>query len=234
MHFLLTILNVAYVLSMTMPTRRQGSKLKWENDDYISRGHILSGVSDPLFDVYQNVKSTKELWDALESKCMVEDASSKKFLVSNFNNYKMFDSRPVMEQYNELLRKLKQFAQHNIKMDESILVSSIIDKLPPSWKDFKHMLKQKKEKLSLVQLGSHFRIEESLIAQEAGKPKEVDTSSINMMEESGSSKKNKRKKRSFNNNTMMDLNKRVKSVSWISNKQGHSNVTVGQRKIKIK
>ncbi|GJU00214.1 zinc finger, CCHC-type containing protein [Tanacetum coccineum] len=48
----------------------------------------------------------KELWDSLESKYMEEDSSSKKFLVSNFNNYKMVNSRPVMEQYNELLRIL--------------------------------------------------------------------------------------------------------------------------------
>nr|GEV39267.1 zinc finger, CCHC-type [Tanacetum cinerariifolium] len=33
---------------------------------------------------------------------MAKDASSKKFLVSNFTNYKMTDSRPVLEQYNEL------------------------------------------------------------------------------------------------------------------------------------
>nr|GEV78474.1 hypothetical protein [Tanacetum cinerariifolium] len=39
-------------------------RCKWENNDYICRGHILN-----------------------------EDASSKKFLVSNFNNYKMVDSR---------------------------------------------------------------------------------------------------------------------------------------------
>ncbi|GKG10531.1 hypothetical protein Tco_0341931, partial [Tanacetum coccineum] len=50
-----------------------------------------------------NVESTKELWDSFESKYMAEDASSKKFLVCNFNNYKMVDSRPVMEQFNELL-----------------------------------------------------------------------------------------------------------------------------------
>ncbi|KAI3771323.1 hypothetical protein L6452_02485 [Arctium lappa] len=36
-----------------------------------------------------------------------------------------------------------QYAQHDMKMDESISVSNIIDKLPPSWKDFKHMLKHK-------------------------------------------------------------------------------------------
>nr|GEV88101.1 zinc finger, CCHC-type [Tanacetum cinerariifolium] len=76
----------------------------------------------------------------------------------------MVDSRPVMEQYNELLRILRQYTQHGLKIDESISVSSIIEKLPPSWKDFKHNLKHGKEDLSLVQLGSHLRIEESLRA----------------------------------------------------------------------
>ncbi|GJT86656.1 zinc finger, CCHC-type containing protein [Tanacetum coccineum] len=102
-------------------------------------------MSDALFDVYQNVGSTKELWDQL----MAEDASSKKFLVSNFNNYKMVDSRSVMEQYHELLQILAQFTQHGLNMDESISVSSIIDKLPPLWKDFKHTLKHNKDELSL-------------------------------------------------------------------------------------
>ncbi|GKB45757.1 zinc finger, CCHC-type containing protein [Tanacetum coccineum] len=116
---------------------------------------------------------------------MAEDSSSKKFLVSNFNNYKMVDSRPVMEQYNELLRILGQYTQHGLKMDESISVSSIIDKLPPSWKDFKHTLKHGKNDLSLVQLGSHLRIEESLRAQESNKSKgkEVGGPSINMTED---------------------------------------------------
>ncbi|GJW42718.1 hypothetical protein Tco_0071517 [Tanacetum coccineum] len=69
MHFLLTTLKVAYVLR-----------------------HILNDMSDALFDVYKNVESAKELWDQLEAKYMAEDTSSKKFLVSNFNNYRMVDS----------------------------------------------------------------------------------------------------------------------------------------------
>ncbi|GJT23559.1 hypothetical protein Tco_0893496 [Tanacetum coccineum] len=40
-------------------------------------------------------------------------------------------------------------------------VSCIIDKLLPSWKDFKHTLKHKKDELTLVELGSHLHIEES-------------------------------------------------------------------------
>nr|GEU98229.1 RNA-directed DNA polymerase, eukaryota [Tanacetum cinerariifolium] len=58
--------------------------------------------------------------DTLEAKYMADDASSKKFLVSNFTNYKMTDSRPVLEQYNELLGILRRFTQHKINMDESI------------------------------------------------------------------------------------------------------------------
>nr|GEX84667.1 zinc finger, CCHC-type [Tanacetum cinerariifolium] len=139
MHFLLTTLKVVYVLTTLMPELLEDAtvkairiRAKWENDDYICRGHIWNGMSDSLFDVYTKVESAKELWDSLESKYMAEDSSSKKFLVSNFNNYKTVDSRPVMEQYNELIRILGHYTQHGLKMDESIYVSSIIDKLPPS------------------------------------------------------------------------------------------------------
>nr|GEU84094.1 zinc finger, CCHC-type [Tanacetum cinerariifolium] len=48
-------------------------------------GLILNGVSDLLFDVYHNVESSKELWDSLEAKYTVEDASSKKFTQHKMN-----------------------------------------------------------------------------------------------------------------------------------------------------
>nr|GEV24929.1 zinc finger, CCHC-type [Tanacetum cinerariifolium] len=208
MHFLLTTLKVVYVLTTPMPKLLEDATAKairiranWENDDYICRGHILNGMSDSLFDVYTNVESAKELWDSLESGYMAKDSSSKKFLVSNFNNYKMVDSRPIIEQYNELLRIFGQYTQHVLKMDEFIYVSSIIDKLPPSWKDFKHTLKHGKDDLSLVQLGSHLPIEESLRAQDSdkGKGKEVARPSVNMTEEgkNKNNKQNKGKKRDF-------------------------------------
>lgn len=81
---------------------------------------------------------------------LAEDASSKKFLVSNFNHCKMSDSRPVMEKYNEFLCILRQFAQHTIKMDKSISVLSIVDKLSPLWRDFKHMINTHKRKRCLL------------------------------------------------------------------------------------
>nr|GEU50514.1 zinc finger, CCHC-type [Tanacetum cinerariifolium] len=229
LHFLLTTLKVVYVLITPMPKLVEDAtvetiriRAKWENDDYICRGHILNGMSDSLFDVYTNVESAKELWDSLESKYMAEDSLSKKFLVSNFNNYKMVDSRPVMEHYNELLRIL---GQHGLKMDESISVLSIIDKLPPSWKDFKYTLKHGKDDLSLVQLGSHLRIEESLRVQDSdkGKGKEVDGPSVNMTEKGKNkhNKQNKGKIRSNENNSGSSSNNKPKLECWKCGKTGH-------------
>ncbi|GJT04268.1 zinc finger, CCHC-type containing protein [Tanacetum coccineum] len=40
--------------------------------------------------------------------------------------------------------------------------------VPPSWKDFKNNLKHKKEELNLVELGSHFQIEQSIRDMERG------------------------------------------------------------------
>ncbi|KAL7598931.1 hypothetical protein Lser_V15G26067 [Lactuca serriola] len=179
MHFMLTTLKETYMLTTLRPTESDEGvvetiedirrRQKWDNDDYICKCHILNGMSDALFDMYSETLCAKELWDALELKYITEDASSKNFLVSDFNNYKMDDESSVTEQYNELLGIYGQFKLHRMNMDESIIVSTIIDKLPPSWKDFKHNLKHQKDELSLVQLASHIRIEESLRAKESDK-----------------------------------------------------------------
>ncbi|GKE28994.1 zinc finger, CCHC-type containing protein [Tanacetum coccineum] len=203
MHVLLTTLKVIYVLTTPMPKLLEDAtveairiRAKWENDDYICRGHILN-----------------------------EDSSSKKFLVSNVNNYKMVDSRPVMEQYNEFLRILGQYTKHGLKMDESIYVLSIIDKLPPYWKDFKHTLKHGKDDLSLVQLGSHLRIEESLRAQDSdkGKGKKVGGPSVNMTEKGKNkhNKQNKGKKRSNEYISGSSSNKKPKLKCWKCEKTGN-------------
>ncbi|GKF28151.1 hypothetical protein Tco_0094493 [Tanacetum coccineum] len=60
----------------------------------------------------------------------------------------MTDSRPVLEQYNELLGILGRFTQHKMNNDKAI-----------------------KEELTLVELGSHLRIKESLRMQDSDKPK---------------------------------------------------------------
>ncbi|GJW85689.1 (E)-beta-ocimene synthase, chloroplastic-like protein [Tanacetum coccineum] len=207
MHFMLFSMSVVYVLTTPMPedggenptVEQVRKRAKWDNNDYVCR-------------------------DTLKAKYMAEDASSKKFLVSNFINYKMTNSRPVLEQYNKLLGILGRFTQHNMNMDESIKVSCIIDKLPPSWKDFKHTLKHLKEELIMIELGSHLRIEESLRAQDNDKPKGNNVagpSVVNMVEHNNSSRYNDNKGKRKHHDTRANPNKKPKVTCWKCGKPGH-------------
>ncbi|GKF10341.1 hypothetical protein Tco_0048267, partial [Tanacetum coccineum] len=65
MHFLLSSMSVVYVLTTPIPEDGENAtveqirkRAKWDNDDYVYRGLILNGMSDPLFDIYQNVESS--------------------------------------------------------------------------------------------------------------------------------------------------------------------------------
>ncbi|GJT59461.1 zinc finger, CCHC-type containing protein [Tanacetum coccineum] len=175
---------------------------KWEDDDYVCKCLILN-----------------------DAKYMAEDTTSKKFLVSNFTNYKMYNLRLVMEQYNELLGILGRFTQYKINMDEAIQVSCIIDKLPSYWKDFKHTLKHKKEGLTLVDLGSHLRIKESFRVHDSDKPKSnnvVGPSVVNMVEHNNSTSCNDHKgKCKHHDNTRADPNKKAKPTCSKCGKISH-------------
>nr|GEW36393.1 hypothetical protein [Tanacetum cinerariifolium] len=88
------------------------------------------------------------------------------------------------------------------------------------------MLKHNKDELSLVQLGSHFRIEETLRMEESGKGKGKEiagSSSVNMVEDDKNKKNNKNSKgnkRKFHDKKN-DSNKKSKIACWKCGKLGH-------------
>ncbi|XP_021740889.1 uncharacterized protein LOC110707191 [Chenopodium quinoa] len=229
MYFLLTSLKVAYVISTPRPLEHENEtmedvreKSKWDNDDFICRGHILNGMEDDLFDVYQHVESAKELWESLESKYMAEDASSKKFLVSNFNDFKFVEGRLIMDQFHEIQRIYSNLKQHGINVDELFVVSSIIDKLPNSWKDVKHDLKHKKEDIYLSNLATHLQIEEGIRAMEKAKDGNPSSSTINMVEEGKSSASTSGKRKKFNSSKGMSKKQKDnnKNACWECEENG--------------
>ena len=75
MHFLLTTLQIAYVLTSDPPKEHDDETIKqirrhhkWDNSDYICHDHILNSMRDSLFDTYQTVPYAKELWNLLETR----------------------------------------------------------------------------------------------------------------------------------------------------------------------
>ncbi|XP_048426611.1 uncharacterized protein LOC125470897 [Pyrus x bretschneideri] len=99
---------------------RQG---KLTANEYYQRFTDLS--NDSLYDGYSSYKTAKELWESLDKKYKSEVASSKKFAIGKFLNYKMSDTKYVVKQVEELQvivhEKTLRIHRKNEKYDVSSL-----------------------------------------------------------------------------------------------------------------
>ncbi|KAJ9536248.1 hypothetical protein OSB04_un000581 [Centaurea solstitialis] len=72
----------------------------------------------------------------------------------------MVDDKPILEQIHELQVLVNKMNSLSIKIPEIFQVGAILDKLPPSWKDFSKRMMHKSEDYSLDDMLKHLRIEE--------------------------------------------------------------------------
>nr|GFB43591.1 zinc finger, CCHC-type [Tanacetum cinerariifolium] len=90
--------------------------------------------------------------------------------------------------------------------------------------DFKHTLKHLNEELTLIELGSHLRIEEPLRVQDSDKPKGnsvAGPSVFNMVEHNNSSRYNDNKGKCKHHDTIANPNKKPKVTCWKCGKPRH-------------
>ncbi|GJU54973.1 pol polyprotein [Tanacetum coccineum] len=200
MFFYLTTLNLARFLNETAPQVEppaEGQPLMhpswqaveaWRHSDFLCHNYILNGLVDSLYNVYCKTTTAKELWESLERKYKTEDAGTKKFMVARFLDYKMDDSKTVITQVQDLQVLLHDIHAKGMTLSETFQVAAIIEKLPPSWVEFKNYLKHKRKEMSVKDLVVHLRIEEDnkLAQKNTYTP---DSDKANMVEHAGSSSK---------------------------------------------
>ncbi|KAL4011257.1 hypothetical protein IC575_028309 [Cucumis melo] len=166
MLFYLITLNLAKFLKEDAPILPEGETNKekqlavdaWKHAEYLCKNYILNGLDNTLYNVYSSVDSAKNLWTSLEKKYKTEVAGAKKFIVGKFLDYKMVNSKTVISQVQVILHDIHA---ENMTLSESFQVASIIEKLPPSWKDFKNYLKHKRKEIKLEELVVRLGIEEN-------------------------------------------------------------------------
>ena len=56
----------------------------------------MNALTDSLYNVYTDKKTTKELWESLDRKYKTENAGAKKIFMGQFLDYKMVDSKTVV------------------------------------------------------------------------------------------------------------------------------------------
>ncbi|XP_022886721.1 uncharacterized protein LOC111402572 [Olea europaea var. sylvestris] len=159
-----------------------------EHKDYMCKNYIMNCLILDLYDVYYSCKSAKELWNSLEKKYATEDAGTKKFVVAKFLYFKMNDVRTVVSQVEELQIIIHEIIAERYKIYEGFQVSAIIEKLPPSWKEYKNSLKHKRKEMFLENMIIRIRIEEDNRMAERKERPDFDTKA-NLIEGSSRTKK---------------------------------------------
>ena len=75
--------------------------IKFLYDDYVCYGRILSYLFDSLYDIFFNIRISKELWESLKRKYDKECVGLKKYIVGQYFDYKMADSYSILKQVHE-------------------------------------------------------------------------------------------------------------------------------------
>ncbi|KAI5333799.1 hypothetical protein L3X38_023931 [Prunus dulcis] len=178
----------------TETTSKTKEKMTKEELEYHCHNRILSALADDLYDVYQDTKKAKTLWDELEAEYGIEDAGIDRFTISNFNNYMMVENKTVSEQIHEYQDFLRKIELKGTKFSEEFKVSCLIDKLPPSWSNFAKTLRHKQGVLTLTQVLNSLWIEEK--HKSSNKPKEEKTN-VNLVESSNNRNRFQSRRKSF-------------------------------------
>lgn len=149
----------------------------------------MNCMSDHLYKAYM---SAKELWEVLDMKYQREDASSKKYIVSHFLEFKMVD-KTMQNLVHELLLVCHEVDAEDMQISSSFGVAAMTEKLLHSWKDFKNRLKHKTTEMSLTNMQKKLKSEEE--NRGADKRLKLTSERANVVKHDGSCKKQKSSKK---------------------------------------
>ncbi|GJX27397.1 hypothetical protein Tco_0233693 [Tanacetum coccineum] len=93
--------------------------LKFGNDDFIRRGHILNAIPDPLLDVYQNYPTAMELWKALEERFNKPDIA---YAVERLSRHTSSPGKEHWDAVNRVFKYLKKTTYYGLEYSEDPLV----------------------------------------------------------------------------------------------------------------
>ncbi|XXG72565.1 hypothetical protein AAC387_Pa07g1633 [Persea americana] len=234
MLFYLTTLNLARFLHEEAPTLKEDETDKqvvaaveaWKHANFLCHNYILNGLDNTLYNVCYSLKTAKELWDSLDKKYKTKDARMKKFVVGRFLDYKMIDSKAVINQVQELQVILHEIHAEGMSFSESFQVAAIIEKLPPLWKDFKNYLKHKRKEMKLEDLIVRLTIEEDNRASEKKVGKNFTEARANVVEQRYIKRENMRLRYESKNGAKAVTEPKIRDGTMMKNRESAVRTTL--------
>ncbi|XP_019161379.1 PREDICTED: uncharacterized protein LOC109158015 [Ipomoea nil] len=141
--------------------KSQDIRAKFERDNKTVRGLLLHHMSDNLLDIYAKYKSAKEIWDMLKRKYGADDAGRRKYTVGRWLNYRMVDTKPVIEQVHEYENLVSDLEAELIPVSEVLQTYALLEKLPESWGEFQNKVKHESKDYSWEEMVNHINIEDA-------------------------------------------------------------------------
>ncbi|XP_069145700.1 uncharacterized protein [Solanum lycopersicum] len=146
-----------------------------------------------------NVKTSKELSDALEKKYKTKDDGMKKFIMAKFLDYKIIASKTVVTQIQKPQVIIHDLLAEGMIVNDVFQVGVIIESVPSLWKEFKNYLKHKRKEMIVEDLIVKLRIEEDNKAAKKRSLSNSAISGVNIIEDPKKLKKRKKTSSPKNN-----------------------------------
>ena len=140
---------------------RTGTVLNWNKANKICLNTMLNALSNELYDLYCVEEFVSDVWQALEEKYKIEDEGNKKHVIEKFLEFKMTEDNSVSSQIYEFQNLVTQLEADGMPQTEKFVVEIILEKLPPSWKEYQNNMRRKIKNLLLKELIIYIRSEEN-------------------------------------------------------------------------
>ena len=121
----------------------------------------------------------------------------------------MVDSKTVVSKVQEIQVILHEIHYEGMNVSETFQVATIIEKLPPTWKDFKNYLKHERKEMNVEELIVRLHIEEDNRHSEKRVSSQFGIKA-NVVEHGQSSKFKKKTSKGFNLGPKVGISKKKK------------------------